>query len=174
MNDSEIRSYIERDLNSLLDEFCNSDRWFLHRQILMARRDRKPEDMLTYLTFQTKRRSNWRDVFPDWFTANAARIHELVCVKWQYCIKREEGRFNDQVSFVASLSDVVAVLTMGVPPVLLATILLKLGLDKFCGCTDTATGAVTEYSCGHITKSGRACSRRVGSRGIHCFQHKKS
>ena len=71
-------------------------------------------------------------------------LRRKVCKEWDYCAKRHDPELQDTVSLVAVIADVIAALSLGFPPVLIATILLKKGLTSFCGCRRTEAGRNTE------------------------------
>jgi len=61
-------------------------------------------------------------------------LRQKVCVEWNYCAKRNDPELQDTVNLVAAIADIVATLSIGFPPTLIAAILLKKGLTSFCGC----------------------------------------
>jgi len=61
-------------------------------------------------------------------------LYERVCVDWDYCRKRKSDKYQDQVVLVASVADVISAVTVGIPPFVIATLLFKIGLGRFCDC----------------------------------------
>jgi hypothetical protein len=63
-----------------------------------------------------------------------ARLHQLVCIEWDYCEKRRSDKYQDPVVLVASVADVISASLTGVPPFVVSTLLVKIGLSRFCEC----------------------------------------
>ena len=66
------------------------------------------------------------------------KLHEKICGEWQLCDKIEDAAFKDAVNLVVVVGDAISAVTVGIPPVLVASLLVKIGLRKFCGCTQQA------------------------------------
>lgn len=70
------------------------------------------------------------------------RLSEEICVKWEFCRKRDDPRLADTVTLVTTIGDIVAAALIGIPPFVVATLLVKMGIGKFCkcaGCEETAS-----------------------------------
>jgi hypothetical protein len=70
-------------------------------------------------------------------------LHEKICQEWQLCEKLDNPSQQDNLNLVVALGDIIATTTITItgitgtiPPFLIATILLKIGLRKFCNCPD--------------------------------------
>jgi hypothetical protein len=65
-------------------------------------------------------------------------LRQRLCVEWDYCKVRENPRLDDDldlaVAVVAALSEPLLQLPIPADRLLLAAILVKRGLDVFCGC----------------------------------------
>lgn len=61
-------------------------------------------------------------------------LRKKVCQEWNYCAKRHDSELQETVTLVAAIADVISVLTIGFPPFLISSILVKKGLAKFCEC----------------------------------------
>jgi hypothetical protein len=61
-------------------------------------------------------------------------LYGKVCVDWEFCKRRHDPDLSDTVNLGAALIDVIAALSIGFPPALISTILIKKGLTKFCDC----------------------------------------
>ncbi len=67
------------------------------------------------------------------------KLHEKICGEWRLCDKIEDVvHFKDAVNLVVVVGDAISAVTVGIPPVLVASLLVKIGLRKFCGCTQQA------------------------------------
>ncbi|MBN2081933.1 hypothetical protein JW859_06965 [bacterium] len=62
------------------------------------------------------------------------RIYQAVCVKWEYCKKRDDPRFNTPAAIIIAVTDIIVGLQIGFTPVTAASLIVRLGLDKFCKC----------------------------------------
>lgn len=68
----------------------------------------------------------------------AAPVQQRICREWNWCAVRQDARFENDVELAAA---VLAVLTtrvlrlpLDVDLLLISAILVKRGLDNFCGC----------------------------------------
>jgi hypothetical protein len=68
------------------------------------------------------------------FDSLSTQLYQKICVDWEFCKKRNDPDLSDTVNLVATIMDILSSMTLGFPPVLIATILTKKGLTKFCGC----------------------------------------
>lgn len=60
------------------------------------------------------------------------RLRQKICVEWNWCSRRENYTFQNQETLVLALAEILTnKFTQNVPVVLLASIAVKLGLDKF-------------------------------------------
>ena len=70
-----------------------------------------------------------------WMSRNMAKIKYEICVKWNFCEKIKSDGFKDNVTLITSIGDIIAGALTGVPPFVVATLLLKSGLTKLCSCS---------------------------------------
>jgi hypothetical protein len=70
-------------------------------------------------------------------------LYKKICQEWKLCEKIDNPSLQDNLNLVVALSDILATTTITItgvtgtmPPFLIATILLKIGLRKFCNCPD--------------------------------------
>ena len=68
----------------------------------------------------------------------AGPVRQRLCVEWGYCIVRQDARWDDDLTLtlavVAALSRPVLHLPIPADLLLIAAIVVKRGLDLFCGC----------------------------------------
>ena len=68
----------------------------------------------------------------------AGPLRQRLCVEWDYCKVRQDARLDDDLTLAVAvlgvLSEPVLQLPIQADLVLLAVILVKRGLDVFCGC----------------------------------------
>jgi hypothetical protein len=68
----------------------------------------------------------------------AGPLRQRLCVEWDYCTVRQDARWEDDLDLAVVVSSVLAsqVLHLPIPAdlALVATIVVKRGLDAFCGC----------------------------------------
>lgn len=66
------------------------------------------------------------------------RLYKKICKDWRYCSKIDHPVLQDNVNLVFIIAENVLAsspfLPFGISPVILATILVKQGLRKFCEC----------------------------------------
>jgi hypothetical protein len=68
------------------------------------------------------------------FRQRRARIHQSLCRDWQLCRKIDHPAFTDTINLVVVVGDAIATAVSGIPPILVASLLVKIGLRSFCGC----------------------------------------
>lgn len=77
---------------------------------------------------------NEKDRGKDYFEDIISSLNKKICNEWEFCKKRNDPDFQDTVNLISTVADVIASMSIGVPPVLVSTILFKKGLVKFCKC----------------------------------------
>lgn len=72
----------------------------------------------------------WDDYKKGQFLLHRAyrAIERRICLEWKYYEKHFDPNFQDTVQLISALCDVLASLVIGVPPVIVATLLAKRGL----------------------------------------------
>ena len=61
-------------------------------------------------------------------------LKRKICEEWDQCSKRNDPNLQDTVNLIATIADVICNITFGFPPILIATIIVKKGINSFCGC----------------------------------------
>jgi hypothetical protein len=61
-----------------------------------------------------------------------SELREVVCGEFDWPVKRKDPIFNDNVALVAAVAQALMSHTESVPPAILATLLVKKGLDSLC------------------------------------------
>jgi hypothetical protein len=65
-------------------------------------------------------------------------LRQRLCVEWDYCKMRQDARLDDKLTLAATVAAVLSERALHLPleadVLLLAAIVVKLGLDKFCNC----------------------------------------
>jgi hypothetical protein len=59
---------------------------------------------------------------------------QKICIAWKYCEKKGADKYQDPAVLVASLSDLIAAPLLGIPPFVVAVLVVKIGLSNFCDC----------------------------------------
>jgi hypothetical protein len=74
----------------------------------------------------------------DWGEKVMARLSAALCARvcdeWGYCARRKTKAFDDDVTLASAVADVVLTVVGTLPVSIIAAILVKKGLDSFCGC----------------------------------------
>lgn len=68
------------------------------------------------------------------FNRLRGRLYEIVCVEWNYCRRRHDPDLQDTIALVAAVSDIIVSACGMIPSVLISVLLVKKGLNNFCGC----------------------------------------
>lgn len=61
-------------------------------------------------------------------------LHARLCDEWDLCAKLNNENVKDAADVVIVVGDVIAAHVVGLPPFLIASLLVKIGLRKFCKC----------------------------------------
>jgi len=109
------------------------------RRTLQRYLDRPVDDLMAELELydSTSRGAASKDLAGVWSKV-AGPLRQRLCVEWDYCKVRENPRLDDDLELavvvVAVLSEPVLQLPIPADRLLLAAIVVKRGLDVFCGC----------------------------------------
>ena len=63
-----------------------------------------------------------------------AGLRIRLCDEWGLCAKLEDASVNDATNLVVVVGDAIAASVSGLPPFLVASLLVKIGLRQFCKC----------------------------------------
>jgi hypothetical protein len=61
-------------------------------------------------------------------------LRAQLCDEWGLCAKLEDASVKDATSLVVVVGDVISAGVIGFPPFLIASLLVKIGLRRFCKC----------------------------------------
>ncbi len=72
-------------------------------------------------------------------------LRQKICVEWNWCERRQDYTFQNQEALAIVLAEILSnrFMPQNVPVVLLASIMVKLGLDKFCDCGKVPSAAAS-------------------------------
>ena len=70
-----------------------------------------------------------------WFRELEPRLRQKLCEEWELCKKLDDPVLADQVNLVIAVADVICALVQIIPPNLIASLLIKMGLRTFCRCS---------------------------------------
>lgn len=62
------------------------------------------------------------------------QLFKVICMKWQYCKKKDKSIFIDKLELVCLISDSIIGYCGNFPPITISAIIVKMGLSKFCKC----------------------------------------
>ncbi len=76
-----------------------------------------------------------KKLFYSWQTP----IRELLCNQAKLCDRIDDPSLNDNVNLVIVVADIITVsqLKIPAPPVLIGTLVVRIGIRSFCGCKDS-------------------------------------
>jgi len=63
-----------------------------------------------------------------------ATLHMRLCDEWGLCAKLKDESVKEATNVVVVIGDVIAAHVVGLPPFLIASLLVKIGLRQFCKC----------------------------------------
>ncbi len=64
----------------------------------------------------------------------AASLRAKICKEWEYCERREAKSFDDDVTLATAVAGLIVKGIGSLPATVIATIMVKRGLDAFCEC----------------------------------------
>jgi hypothetical protein len=101
---------------------------------LQAYLDRPLDDLMAELELYDPASKGPADVW----NKIAGPLRQRLCVEWGYCTVRQDARWEDDLTLalavVAALSEPVLRLPIEANLLLITAIVVKRGLDAFCGC----------------------------------------
>jgi len=104
------------------------------RRALQAYLDRPLDDLMTELELYDPASRGPAEVW----NKVAGPLRQRLCVEWGWCQVRQDQRWDDDLTLafavVAALSEPVLHLPIEADLLLIAAIVVKRGLDVFCGC----------------------------------------
>jgi hypothetical protein len=84
---------------------------------------------------------NLVEIGKTYFQMHIDEFRNLVCKEFNWPMRRKDPRFNDELNLVASIADLIILnLHLVVPPIIIAVLLIKIGLDKLCEGKDLLRG----------------------------------
>ena len=69
-----------------------------------------------------------------YFDSLREMLSESVCVKWGYCERAKSPSWQDEISLACLIADMISTACGGAPAFVVAALLLKIGLSRFCCC----------------------------------------
>ena len=114
----EIQAYLDRPLDELMQELA-----FYHEQATGPRRGPA---------------GAWEKLVPT--------LRQKVRVEGNWCERRQDARFDDPTNIILALASMIDAdaVRLAVPAALVAVILFKRGLDRFCDCPPIGARQETE------------------------------
>ena len=68
------------------------------------------------------------------FKSMEKQLHKKLCKQWKLCKRIDDPTFEDTTKLIVLIGDVIATPAVGVPPFLIASIVVKIGVREFCNC----------------------------------------
>jgi hypothetical protein len=68
------------------------------------------------------------------FDALSPELKRTLCEEWELCKKIDDAALNDHVELVVTIADVIASTQTVVPPFILSTLLVRMGVRRLCKC----------------------------------------
>lgn len=73
-----------------------------------------------------------RRAVTGWLADNAAQLQKAVCGPATARLRNLEGTSRDAAALIIGVADLIADAVVGISPLTVAAILVKIGLDRFC------------------------------------------
>lgn len=62
------------------------------------------------------------------------QLYQKICVEWNYCHRRHDTDLSDNMLLVAGVSDLILGIVGEIPATIIAVLIIKKGLNRFCKC----------------------------------------
>jgi hypothetical protein len=115
---NELRTLLQKDVDELY--------------VLLAQSD--PASAETFFSAEEAREHGRRI-----FQRLSGALRQRICTDWHYCDKQAGGVFTDTLTLTAGVADIIVTSVGGIPAGTVATLAVKLGLGRFCGCKEART-----------------------------------
>ncbi|MBE9505398.1 MAG: hypothetical protein IMY84_01165 [Chloroflexi bacterium] len=70
----------------------------------------------------------------SWLALKHDVLYAKICTEWEYCKKRDLVGLRDPITLAVAVADLIVAAVGGIPSLAVSTLLIKIGLDRFCGC----------------------------------------
>ncbi len=70
----------------------------------------------------------------SWWSNIQKDLHDRICIDWEYCKKSNDKRLQEKYTLAVTVADIISSLLIGIPPFAVVSLIMKMGLDKFCDC----------------------------------------
>ncbi|NEO43016.1 MAG: hypothetical protein F6K55_02250 [Moorea sp. SIO4A3] len=61
-------------------------------------------------------------------------IYDKVCKEWELCNRIDDPILADNINLVIAIADIITPFLIGFPPFVIASLVVKIGIIKFCDC----------------------------------------
>jgi hypothetical protein len=68
------------------------------------------------------------------FQSMQQELYNLLCKEWKLCKQLDDPTLQDTTQLVVLIGDLISTTAVGIPPFLIASILVKIGVREFCNC----------------------------------------
>jgi len=98
--------------------------------------NRSLEDLLSELGTHVPRIRGEKKSKHNFWKSIEPVLRQRVCIDWKWCHQREKLNFQNLEDLVVVLAEALTglVIPSSIPLMLIASILVKIGVDKFCQC----------------------------------------
>ena len=70
----------------------------------------------------------------DYFHSIHDRLTTTICHDWDMCTKISDPRWQDSVQLTSVIGDLISTIAVGVPPLTISSLIIKIGVRTFCNC----------------------------------------
>jgi len=106
----EIESFIDKDVDELAALLAQSD----------------SDELYSFEAARAKGEA----MIAEW----SESLGQAICEEWGYCERRSKMDFDDNITLAVAIADVILSAIGTAPVAIVAAILVKKGLNRFCGC----------------------------------------
>jgi hypothetical protein len=124
-----IQEYLQMDISQIQNIIAKS---YIDYSISQAESSLAEKGIYTSIVKPPS--SAFDQIFHEWFNSIYERLQRKLCIEWDLCKKIDDKIYEDEIALITGIADIVVDIVVGVPPITVSVLLVKIGLKKFCSC----------------------------------------
>lgn len=116
----------------IIEEYLNSsieDIELSIGRIILANETQRENEILYPSSISTE---DVKKVCDDFIDSISEKLKQKICIDFNYNAKKNQESLNDNMNLVISIVSLINDISGIIPPLMIATLLVKKGLSKFC------------------------------------------
>ncbi len=80
-----------------------------------------------------------------WFDSKMKSLQQKLCHEWNIAEKMDLPQYQDMTNFISVIADILSTMSLGIPATLIAVLIVKMGIRKFCCTSTTETKSISNH-----------------------------